>query len=132
MLSEQEKRSSSRIQLSRQAKLDFTTQSYDKCPIQDLSLTGMFVQGDFLQNDGDDCIVILDQEGKHSFLQLKAAARVIRKDGEGMAIAFTSMPVESLMLLQMILQCEDGAGSSGREVKSFETLPFAVQDDLFE
>lgn len=128
---EKERRNSSRIQLGRQAKLDFDTDVYEECLIQDLSLTGMFVHGDFQQNEGDQCVVILIQEGKYSYLSLEASAQVVRKDNKGVAITFTSMPLESLMLLQMILHCEDGEKPIGREIKSFDNLPFKVHDDEF-
>lgn len=127
---EQERRNSSRIQLNRQAKLDFNAKVYAEGLIQDLSLTGMFVHGDFQQTEGDHCVVNLVQEGKHSYLSLESSAQVVRKDDKGVAIAFTSMPVESLMLLQMILHCEEGAESLGCGIESFDNLPFKVHDDL--
>ena len=127
---DQERRNSSRIRLRRQAKLDFNTEVYEECLIQDLSLTGMFVHGDFQQNEGDHCVVNLVQEGQYSTLSLETSAQVVRKDDKGFAIAFTSMPLESLMLLQMILHCEDEAESLGSGIELLDNLPFKVQDDL--
>jgi len=127
---DQERRNSSRIQLNRQAKLDFNTKVYEEGLVQDFSLTGMFVQGDFQQNEGDHCVVNLAQKGKYSYLSLEASAQVVRKDDKGVAITFTSMPLESLMLLQMILHCEDGADSLSSGIESLDNLPFQVHDDL--
>ena len=127
---EQERRNSSRVQLNRLASLDFTTAAYEGCQVQNLSLTGMFVHGDFQQNEGDHCTVNIVQEGKHSYLSMKASTQIVRKDDNGIAIVFTSMPLESLMLLQMILHCEEEEKSFSRGIKSFDNLPFKVQNDL--
>ena len=127
---EQERRKSSRVQLNRQAKLDFKKEVYEDCLIQDLSLTGMLVHGDFQQNEGDRCVVTLVQEGKYSYLSLEASAQVVRKNNKSVAIEFTSMTLENLMLLQMILHCVDESDSLDRGIKSIDKLPFRVHDDL--
>ena len=127
---ERERRSSSRIQFNRLAKLDFNTKVHEECVIQNLSLTGMFVHGDLHQNEGDLCVVNLPLAGKYSNLSLEAYAKVIRKEDNGVAFKFTSMPLDSLMLLQMILYCEDGKESLDREIKSLDNIPFKVHDDL--
>lgn len=125
-----ERRGSSRIQPSRQAELKFQTEVYENCLIQNLSQTGMFVHGDFHQNVGERCVVNFTQGGTSGSLSLEACAQIERKDDDGVAISFTSMSLESLMLLQMILHCDDGEESYGREIKSFDSLPFKVHDDL--
>ena len=130
MYFEQERRNSPRsIQYNRHAKLSFKTKVYKESSIQNLSLTGMFVQGVFQQNDGDHCVVNLVQKGKYSCLSLEASAQVVRMEENGVAIEFTSMSLESLMLLQMILSCDDGDESLSREIQSFDNLPFKVHDD---
>ena len=127
---DQERRNSPRIQPSRQAKLDFNTKVYEEGLIQNFSLTGMFVQGDFQENEGDHCVVNLSQKGKYSCLSLEASAQVVRKDDKGVAITFTSMPLNSLMHLQMILHCEAGADSLSSGIESLDNLPFEVHDGL--
>jgi len=127
---EKERRNTSRIQLNRQVRLEFPRKVYQECLIQDLSLTGMFVHGDIQQKEGDRCVVNLVQEGKHSYLSLEASAQVVRKNGKGVAITFTAMPLESVMLLQIILQCENAEGILANGIESLDNLPFKVHDDL--
>lgn len=131
MSNEHEKRNSKRIQHKRQARLSFDTKVYEDGLIENLSLTGMFVHGIFPQNEGDDCIVNLVQEGKYSSLSLEASAHVVRKEENGVAVEFTSMSLESLMLLQMILACEDWQEPKWRKIESLDNLPFKVHDDFF-
>lgn len=130
MNGEGERRYSTRLPISRQVNLDFNEKIYEKCLVENLSLTGMFVQGIFEQEEGDNCLVNLVQEGKYSYLLLKAHAQIARKNDSGVALEFVSMPIESLMLLQMILHCENKAELYSNGVKSLDSLPFKVHDEL--
>ena len=103
---EQTKRKFSRINFERSVNLDFFTHEYNGCQIKDLSLTGMYITGTFPQQIGELCDVILVQQGISSHLELKASARVVRVDNEGIAIEFTSMTLESNMFLQVTLLYE--------------------------
>ena len=86
----------------------------------------MFVHGDFQQHEGDPCAVTFIQEGKYSCLSFEASAHVKRKEDNGVAIEFTSIPLDSLLLLQLILSCKDKEEFSNREIKSIDNLPFKV------
>lgn len=95
-----------RVEIIQQARLDFENISYDPCRIKDLSLTGMFICGDFQQQVDDECIIRYCQTCTSSYFYFKARARVVRTTAEGLAIEFVSMPLDSYMLLQTTLLYE--------------------------
>lgn len=105
-MSKTQKRRFSRINFSREAVLDFQGKTYCPCRIKDLSLSGMYVFSRFAESEGTGCRVVLRQVGPGSNLTIKAAARVVREDKDGMAIAFTSMAFDSYISLQVILLYE--------------------------
>ena len=96
-------RKCTRIHFDRLVSLEFTSDSYNYCQIKDLSLTGMFVMGAFQKQVGEYCLIDLVQKGNSTDLSLRASAKVIRKNDEGIAIEFTSMKLDSYMLLQVTL-----------------------------
>ncbi|MHB1350273.1 MAG: PilZ domain-containing protein [Desulfobulbaceae bacterium] len=105
-MSEVQKRRFTRINYSREVVLNFQGRSYCPCRIKDLSLSGMYVFSRFAESKGTYCQVFLRQVGPGSDLTIKAAARVVREDKDGMAIEFTSMAFDSYMSLQVILLYE--------------------------
>ena len=118
-----------RINFDRQVNLDFISNSYDHCRIKNLSVTGMFVKGDFSRQEGKCCRVNLIQKGVSTDLSLQAQAKVVRKDDEGIAIEFTSMPFDSYMFLNILLLDESDGSQIYTKILS-ETCPFEVTDDL--
>ena len=126
MVFEQERRYSPRIQFKRHAKLSFDSGGSQECCIHNLSLTGMFIDGDFQQNEGDSCAVNFIHKGTYTCLNFDASAHVKRKVDNGVAIEFTSIPLDSLMLLQMILFCKNKEDFLNRGIKSIDNLPFKV------
>ena len=92
--------------MTQQASLEFDGVRYDSCCIKDLSLSGMFVFGDFNQKTGDECIIRYSQESTASHFQFKAKAKVTRIANDGLAIEYVSMPFDSYMLLQTTLLYE--------------------------
>ena len=85
-------RNFARVHFDHQVNVDFMYGSYDHYQTKNLSLTGMFVIGDFQHHVGEDCLVNLVQTGKSTDISLQALAKVVRKDDEGIAVEFTSMP----------------------------------------
>jgi hypothetical protein len=71
-----------------------------------MSLTGMFVFGDFNQQPEEECIIRYSQASTSSQFYFKARARVVRITDDGIAIEFVSMPLDSYMLLQTTLLYE--------------------------
>lgn len=105
-MSDVSKRQFTRINFTREVMLDFQGTSYSPCRIKDLSLGGMYVFSGIAESDGACCDLAFKQTGPSSDLVIRATARVVRKDKDGIAIEFTSMAYDSYMLLQMILLYE--------------------------
>ena len=119
------KRNFSRIHFDQQVNLDFFNERYDCCQIQDLNLTGMFIQGSFPQYIGMHCLVNLVQDGKTTALRLEAAGKIVRKNNEGLGIEFTAMTFECYMFLQAILLYEaDEPLDIGLELP--ENCPYSI------
>lgn len=95
-----------RIDVIQQARLDFENAEYKSCQIKNLSLTGMYVTGEFQQQVDDECIIRYSQTCSSSHFYFKAKARVVRADDKGVAVEFISMPLDSYMLLQTTLLYE--------------------------
>lgn len=95
-----------RIDVIQQARLDFNGTEYDLCRIRNLSLTGMYIAGDFNQKVGDVCIIRYSQTSTSSHFYFKAKAKIVRIAEDGVAIEFVSMPLDSYMLLQTTLLYE--------------------------
>lgn len=118
-----------RIEMVQQARLDFEGISYDPCRIKDISLTGMFVYCAIDQSAGAECTVRYSQTCLNSHFYFKAKAQVVRKTDEGVAIEFTSMPMDSYMLLQTTLLYEAiDPLEIGLELP--ESCPFEITIDI--
>jgi len=117
MIIEQDKhRKFTRINIDRQVKLDFIDGSYYS-KVKNLSLTGMFIIGNFQKHEGKYCLIDIYQTGKSTDLSLRASARVVRKNDKGIAIEFVSMPFDSCKFLQST-------------VPETENYPFQIPDGL--
>ena len=126
-----DKRRFSRIDLAQEASIKFQGQNYDHCLIRDLSLTGMFVLGNFSQHVGEKCLIKYSQTTATSHFYFKAAAMVVRSDAEGIGIEFTSMPLNSYMLLETTLLYESqDPVSIGLQLP--ESCPFKIIEELSE
>ena len=88
-----------RINFDGQVSLDFIDEIYDRCQIKNLSLTGMFVIGNFQQQQAENCSVNILHKTKSKKTKLRASAKVVWGDDEGIAFKFTSMTFENYMLL---------------------------------
>ncbi len=128
-MSEQEKRRFVRIHFERQVQLDFFTEFYDNCQIKNLSFGGMFVSGKFPHPADDQCYVNLAQTSKTTSLTLKALAKVIRQDEEGIALEFVSMSFESLLSLEMVILYQEREKSADSDIKLPENIPFKICED---
>ena len=125
----QKNRKFTRIHFDRQVRLDFASDSYDRCRIKDLSMAGMFVYGAFQEQIGEICQINLIQRGSSTTLTLQAAGKVVRKNDQGLAIEFVKMSFDSYMFLQttLIYEVEDPL-SIGHEFP--ENSPFQLTDQL--
>jgi hypothetical protein len=128
-MSAQEKRRYVRIHFTREVQLDFFTEAYVKCPVKNISLGGMFVNGQFPSKVDDQCYVNLAQTGKKTYLALEALATVVRREDEGIALQFTSMSFESLLSLEIILLYQARETASDTEMKLPKDLPFEICEE---
>ena len=88
-----------RINLDGQVNLDFMNDNYDNCQIKNLCLTGMFVIGNFPQQQTEDCLINYSHKTTHNEINLHASAKVVRNNDEGIAFEFISMKLDSYMSL---------------------------------
>lgn len=97
-----------RVVFSRTAKLLLGPKTYQKSQIHNLSLGGLFLEGQYEANIGEICELELYETGRHSCLILKIQARVVRLEPNGIAVEFLNMPMDSYSYLQtMVLYSTD-------------------------
>jgi len=123
-----EKRDYVRIHFESQARVEFLTEVYDKCQVKNISSGGMFVNGNFPPILDDQCYVNLTQTSKRICLTLRALAKIVRQDDEGIALRFTSMSFESLLSLEMILLYQEREETSDTEITLPKELPFEIRE----
>ncbi|XOF33046.1 MAG: PilZ domain-containing protein [Candidatus Electrothrix sp. YB6] len=96
-----------RVEFKRDVHLDFNERQYIEHTVNNLSLGGMYVQGDFDQQAGDICTVELsDPAADTGIVELRARASVVWADEEGIALRFLSMGHDSFLFLQTALLYE--------------------------
>ena len=88
-----------RINFDGQVNLDFLGDQQDDCQIKNLSLAGMFVKGNFQQQHAENCSVNIFDKTKSKETKLRASAEVVWRSDKGIAFKFTSMTLDSYMLL---------------------------------
>ena len=118
-----------RILFDRHVNLEFVRSCYMNCKVRDLSISGIFVIGDFKELQDNYCIVNLVQKGLSTGLSLHALAKIARREVDGIALEFTSMPFDSYMFLQVTLLGESDDPFVTEKILS-EECPFEVTDEL--
>lgn len=95
----QERRKFHRIEYDAPVNIKLRDLSYDSCNAGNLSLTGLFVQGDFPQVQGRECFVefVRKDNPNHSFL--KVTAKIVWSGNDGMGLEFTSIEHQNYMNL---------------------------------
>ena len=120
-----------RVELYRHVNLEFVRGNYDHCQIKNLSLSGLFIEGDFEKCEGTCCHVDIFQSGKSTELNLQTSARIVRRNGDGIAVEFTSMTYDSYMLLQATLLLEAEDFFAFEKILSVN-CPFEVTDEIID
>ncbi|GAB4343046.1 MAG: hypothetical protein Kow0089_18550 [Desulfobulbaceae bacterium] len=100
------RRQFTRVRFFRRATLHFQSRTYSPCSVRDLSLGGMYLFGNFVEEEGAYCRLVFMQSGPGTEILIKATARIVRTDKNGAAIKFVSMPFDSYMYLQTTLLYE--------------------------
>lgn len=89
-----------RVKIEQQAVLDCGATSYGHA-VSDLSLGGVFLKGSSTLQPGDSCLIRL--KPLPSDTEITAHGIVVRVSKNGMAFKFTSMTIDSLLVLQTML-----------------------------
>lgn len=92
-----------RININGKVNLEFTKSRFDCCKLKNLSLTGMFVKGDFKRRKLKNCHVRMYHEDTSGHNCLQATGKVVWMSDDGLGLQFTSMTFENYMLLQTTL-----------------------------
>ena len=105
------KRQFTRLHIHLDADLDFGSQRYYRHPVDDISLGGLYVNGDFHQQVGDICTVSLNHSELDEILEIHAVCSVVRSNGQGIGLEFISMKLDDFCHLQTVLlyQADDPA-----------------------
>ena len=110
-----------RVIFSRTARLTLNGKTYDRQKVRNLSLGGLFLEGDYQARPGDRGELEFFEQGRHSCLILRMKVRVSRLESHGLALEFMDMPDDSYAFLQtMILYgADDPLGVSREFLESF-------------
>ncbi|MCI5211288.1 MAG: PilZ domain-containing protein [Candidatus Electrothrix sp. ATG2] len=92
----------SRVGILWAVHLEFQVNEY-KSFVHNVSLSGLFIEGDFAQANGDLCIINLKQSALYKKNVIRAVASVSRFTENGIALEFLSMKLDSFSFLQTIL-----------------------------
>lgn len=92
-----------RINLSRMAGVTFPENQRHIFQTQDLSLTGMFITGQFEHPRGTPCSITLAECWAGQIFIMDFTGKIARHVQEGIAIQFTEMALKPYALLQTVL-----------------------------
>ena len=104
-MKEKNKRRFSRVKSLWAARLDFGVVEYKRF-VNNVSLGGLYVEGDFRQVIGDVCIISLKKAGLFSEESVLAMGSITRISEHGVAVEFLSMKLDSFFFLQTTLFCK--------------------------
>ena len=102
------RRQFTRITIRRNVILDFGKKKYEYSA-SNFSLGGIYVQGCCEQKVGDICTMTLTAPDIDPDAKIGAVCSVVRIDGKGVALKFTSMEPDSFLFLQGTLLYEPNA-----------------------
>ncbi|MCI5125801.1 MAG: PilZ domain-containing protein [Candidatus Electrothrix sp. AR5] len=127
-MDEANRRRFSRINIQWAVRLNFGAMEYKRF-VDNVSLGGLYIEGDFQQMLGDVCIISLKQSGLFSEESIQAVGSISRISEHGVAVEFISMKLDSFFFLQATLFCKAVDPSRlGREFISNNI--FELEDDL--
>ena len=92
-----------RIQFTGQVNLEFINDQYPNCQVRNLSLSGIYIAGNFQEQLSDKCQINFVHTAIPHENDFQAQARFVRKDEEGVALEFTEMSFDSYAFLMATL-----------------------------
>ncbi len=99
-----ELREFSRVPFHIVAELKSGDLSLKGAPIRDISLSGIFLEGELPLEEGNDCEVSLTLEGVEPPIKFELQGQVVRVGSGGYGIKFVQIPLESYDHLNHIVQ----------------------------
>jgi len=124
-----EKRNYLRFNINIYADLEFVDQSYENCEVENLSMAGILVKGNFENQKGKCCRVNIIHKGMGTNFELQVQTRVLRNSENEIALEFASMTYDSYMFLNiLLLNHADKLFTS--KVLLAEDCPFELKNDL--
>jgi len=101
-MEKKDRRRFSRVNIQWAVQLDFGTVLYKRF-VDNVSLGGVYIKGDFQQVIGDVCTITLKQSGVFVKEVVRAVGSITRISEQGMAVEFLSMKLDSFFFLQTSL-----------------------------
>lgn len=100
------KRQFTRLHTYLEAEIDFGSQRYFRHPVENISLGGLYIKGNFQHHSGDICTISLHQSEFDAAFEVHATCSVIRGCEQGLALEFISMKLDDFYHLQAVLLYE--------------------------
>lgn len=98
-----ERRRNTRVPFKTIADVVFPNARYTQCATENLSIKGVSVLGVTGHAIGEECDLFLDLSGTSSQLRLVMKGTVVRVDGDGIALHFTEIDIDSFYHLKNII-----------------------------
>ena len=101
-MDERDRRRFSRINMRWAVRLDFGLKEYKRF-VDNVSLSGLYIEGTFQQLIGDICLISLKQSCLFEDDAVQAVGYIARISEYGIAVEFSSMKLDSFFFLQTAL-----------------------------
>ncbi|MCI5208704.1 MAG: PilZ domain-containing protein [Candidatus Electrothrix sp. ATG2] len=132
VMDEKDRRRFSRVNIQWAVRLDFGVFEY-KHFVDNVSLGGLYIEGNFQQLSGDICVISLKQSGIFTEEAVRAIGSITRISNHGIAVEFLSMKLDSFFFLQTTLFCKAiNPALLGREFISNNTFEVDGDTVFFE
>jgi hypothetical protein len=92
-----------RINFDGKANVEIGDESYDCCRIKDLSLTGMYVAGNFKHEQAGNCLINFVRDENSENVYMQASGKIIWGNDDGFGLQFTSMKLDDYQVLVTVL-----------------------------
>jgi hypothetical protein len=120
-------RNNNRIFISRMVGVTFKNRGSKICPTKDISLSGMFIVGQFNNKVGSLCTISLHEDWANRQFVLNLSGSVTRVEKKGIAVCYTEMDLNTFYLLQTLLLYESrNPTAMGEEFT--KDCSFAIRD----
>ena len=121
-MSRDKRRRNTRVNFHTTVDLTVQGRTFRDCETSDLSLKGISLPGISTPPVGTDCSVRLCLGGTSSSVCLSMEGQVVRNDGSGLAVNFTSMDPDSFFHLRNIVYY------NAEDADDLEEFPFGQEE----